>query len=72
VDIRAWAEQRVCYSRARRGRFERGAQIGECGLVEAMAFAIARRQAWGSAPVGLPAPAPARARRALVAPPPAA
>ena len=45
MDFRAWAEQRVCYSRARRGRFERGAQIGECGLVEAMAFAMARRQA---------------------------
>ena len=59
MDIRAWAEQRVCYSRARRGRFERGAQIGECGLVEAMAFAMARRLAAQSVLAAVPAPAPA-------------
>ena len=45
MDFRAWAEQQVCYSRARRGRFERGAQIGECGLVQAIALAKIRRQA---------------------------
>ena len=69
MDFRAWAEQRVRYSRAKRGRFERGAQIGECGLVEAMAFALARRQA-SSAELDERKLAPFRP--ALVAAPPAA
>ena len=56
MDMRAWAQQRVCYSRARRGRFERGAQIGECGLVEAMAMAMARRQGRQALLAALPAP----------------
>jgi hypothetical protein len=60
MDIRAWAEQRVCYSRARRGRFERGAQIGECGIVQAMAFAMARRQGRDALLAALPAPAEIR------------
>ena len=43
MDWNAWAQQRVQYSRARRGRYERGAQLGECALVEAMAFALGRQ-----------------------------
>ncbi|MFN2505332.1 MAG: hypothetical protein ABR540_14095 [Acidimicrobiales bacterium] len=60
----AWAEQRACYSRARRGRFERGAQLGECALIEAMAFALGRRENRSAELLALP---PARVAPATAA-----
>jgi hypothetical protein len=40
----AWATQRAQYSRARRGRTERGANLVECALVQATAQAVRLRQ----------------------------
>ena len=37
----AWAQQKARYSRATRGRNERGASLVECALLEAAARALA-------------------------------
>lgn len=43
MNLSAWAEQRARYSRARRGRDERGATVAECGLVAGAAQALGLR-----------------------------
>ena len=45
MDLHAWGSQRAQYSRARRGRNERGATIGECALIQAVTQAMALRMA---------------------------
>lgn len=53
MDLSAWAHQRARYSRARRGRFERGATVGECAMVAAVAQAMAlRASGWKAADTG--------------------
>ena len=44
IDLQAWGRQRAQYSRARRGRNERGAALAECSLVQGMTQAMALRQ----------------------------
>lgn len=53
----AWAQQKARYSRAKRGRNERGAALVECALLEAAALALGRRSAAQGAgrPAALPA-----------------
>jgi hypothetical protein len=41
----AWAQQKARYSRAKRGRNERGASLVECALLEAAARALGHRAA---------------------------
>ena len=36
MDLHAWGQQRAQYSRARHGRNERGASLGECALIQGM------------------------------------
>lgn len=43
MDLSALAADRARYSRARRGRHERGATLVECALVEAWARAVGQR-----------------------------
>ena len=43
MDLHAWGRQRAQYSRARRGRDERGATITECALIQAVTQAMALR-----------------------------
>ncbi len=38
----AWAAQKVRYSRAKRGRNERGATLGQCALIAAVALNLGR------------------------------
>jgi hypothetical protein len=45
MDLHAWGRQRAQYSRARRGRNERGASLGECALIQAVTQAMAVRRA---------------------------
>ncbi|HEV3401051.1 MAG TPA: hypothetical protein VG078_04445 [Acidimicrobiales bacterium] len=45
MDLHAWGRQRAQYSRARRGRHERGAALGECALIQAVTQAMGVRQA---------------------------
>ena len=45
MDLHAWGRQRAQYSRARRGRNERGAALGECALIQAVTQAMGVRQA---------------------------
>jgi hypothetical protein len=59
MDLHAWGQQRAQYSRARRGRNERGAALGECALIQAVTQAMAVRQAARIAALAGPA-APAR------------
>lgn len=44
MDLQAWGRQRAAYSRARRGRNERGAALAECALVQGITQAMAIRQ----------------------------
>lgn len=44
MNLQAWASQRAAYSRARRGRNERGASLAECALVQGVTEAMALRQ----------------------------
>jgi hypothetical protein len=44
MDLHAWGRQRAQYSRARRGRNERGAILSECALVQGITEAMAVRQ----------------------------
>ena len=48
MDLHAWGAQRARYSRARRGRHERGASLVECALIQGITQAMAIRQAGGS------------------------
>ncbi|MDQ4132207.1 MAG: hypothetical protein M3179_03150 [Actinomycetota bacterium] len=43
MDLSAWAAQRARYSRAKRGRNERGATVVECALIQAAAEAMGVR-----------------------------
>ena len=43
TDLAHWGTQRLEYSRARHGRHERGASLGECALVAGMAQAMSVR-----------------------------
>ncbi len=43
IDLAEWGRQRAQYSRARRGRHERGAGLAECSLVQAVTQALALR-----------------------------
>jgi len=43
IDLAEWARQRAQYSRARRGRNERGAGLAECSLVQGVTQALAVR-----------------------------
>ena len=45
MDLHACCRQRAQYSRARRGRNERGAALGECALIQAVTQAMGMRQA---------------------------
>lgn len=45
MDLHAWGRQRAQYSRARRGRNERGAALGECALIQGITEAMGLRQA---------------------------
>jgi hypothetical protein len=47
VDVKEWGRQRTQYSRARRGRNERGAALAECSLVQGMTEAVAIRRSRG-------------------------
>ncbi len=47
IDLHAWGRQRAQYSRARRGRNERGAGLAECSLVQNVTQALALRQEGG-------------------------
>jgi hypothetical protein len=69
MDLSAWAEQHSRYSRARRGRNERGATVAQCALVAAAAQALGlRAAAWqGVEPVATAAPAPVGLGRATAA-----
>ena len=44
IDLAEWGRQRTQYSRARRGRNERGAGLAECSLVQGMTQALAMRR----------------------------
>ena len=44
MDLQAWGRQRAQYSRARRGRNERGAGLAECSLVQGVTEAMALRR----------------------------
>jgi len=44
MDLHAWGRQRAQYSRARRGRKERGADLAECALVQGVTEVMALRQ----------------------------
>ncbi len=44
IDRQVWGRQRAQYSRARRGRNERGASLAECSLVQNLTQALALRQ----------------------------
>ena len=57
IDLAHWGTQRLEYSRARHGRHERGASLGECGLVAAMAQAMSIRSSGGTAAEDSAAPA---------------
>jgi hypothetical protein len=66
MNLSAWAEQRARYSRARRGRHERGATVAECALVAGAAQALGLRAGtWqateAAATVASAAPAPVQA-----------
>jgi len=51
IDLKEWGRQRTQYSRARRGRNERGANLAECSLVQGMTEAmVIRRSRAGSGP----------------------
>ncbi len=53
IDLAEWGRQRAQYSRARRGRNERGAGLAECSLVQGVTQALAMRrgrQGLGSSP----------------------
>lgn len=43
MNLQAWAAQRARYSRAKRGRNERGATVVECALIQATAEAMGVR-----------------------------
>ena len=43
MDLHAWGQQRAAYSRARRGRNERGATVAECALIQGVTQAMALR-----------------------------
>lgn len=45
IDLALWGTERVEYSKARHGRLERGAALGECALVAAMTQAMTIRSA---------------------------
>ncbi|MGI9023880.1 MAG: hypothetical protein ACR2HV_11740 [Acidimicrobiales bacterium] len=45
MDLHAWGQQRAAYSRARRGRTERGAAMGECALIQGVTQAMGMRGA---------------------------
>jgi hypothetical protein len=45
IDLALWGKERLEYSKARRGRHERGAALGECALVAAMAQTMSVRTA---------------------------
>jgi len=51
IDLAEWGRQRAQYSRARRGRNERGAGLAECSLVQGVTQALAMRRGDGR-PVG--------------------
>ena len=60
MNLSAWAEQRARYSRARRGRNERGATVAECALVAGAAQALGLRAAsWQAVEPAWVAPTPA-------------
>ncbi len=40
MDLHAWGQQRAQYSRARRGRNERGASLAECALIQGITEAM--------------------------------
>jgi len=44
IDLAEWGRQRAQYSRARRGRNERGAGLAECSLVQGVTQALALRR----------------------------
>jgi len=44
IDLKEWGRQRTQYSRARRGRNERGANLAECSLVQGMTEAMIIRR----------------------------
>jgi len=44
IDLAEWGRQRAQYSRARRGRNERGAGLAECSLVQGVTQALAIRR----------------------------
>ena len=43
MDLHAWGRQRAQYSRARRGRNERGASLAECALNQGITQAMSVR-----------------------------
>ena len=43
MNLSAWAQQRAGYSKARHGRNEKGASLGECAAVVATATALGIR-----------------------------
>ncbi len=47
IDLAEWGRQRAQYSRARRGRNERGAGLAECSLVQGVTQALALRRGDG-------------------------
>ncbi len=47
IDLAEWGRQRAQYSRARRGRNERGAGLAECSLVQGVTQALAIRRGRG-------------------------
>ena len=40
MNLHAWGQQRAQYSRARHGRNERGAALGECALIQGITEAM--------------------------------
>lgn len=66
MDLHAWGRQRAQYSRARHGRDERGASVGECALIQAVSEAMAMRMTPRLPVFGTPVAAiPAEAARTV-------
>lgn len=51
MNLQAYGEQRARYSRARHGRHERGAAVGECALIQAVTEVMGLRLASTRRPV---------------------
>ncbi len=59
MDLHAWGRQRAQYSRARRGRNERGATLAECALIQGITEAMRIRgvtRPLATVPVSRPEP----------------